>query len=187
MFKKVLLGLLAAGIIAILVIGAVNRTNSKVSDSTTADAGRRGGASVAGETLGQAQLESGQHTPGSGGGRWAQPADGSAPTTTGLASASTTISWQTVEGVVAGVASDILTVQTTAGQTIEVEGQPWAYAQQAGFAPRVGDSITLVGYDQAGEFVVGEMTDTSANQNVALRDATGRPAWAGRGQGRNRG
>ncbi len=188
MFKKVLLGLLAAGVIAILVVGAVNRTNSKVSDSTTAGAGRRGG-SVAGETLalGQAQLESGQHTPGSGGGRWAQPADRSAQTTTGLTSASTTIAWQTVEGVVAGVASDILTVQTTAGQTIEVEGQPWAYAQQAGFAPRVGDSITLVGYDQAGEFIVGEMTDTSANQNVALRDATGRPAWAGRGQGRNRG
>jgi len=187
MFKKVLLGLLAAGVVAILIVGAVNRTASKSSETLTGGNGRRGGDQVAAASLDQNLLGTEARGQGNGGGRWSQATAGAAQPADGLAAAGAIAAWQTVEGMVAGVASDLLTIRTTDGQIVEVEGQPWAFAQQAGFAPQVGDSITLVGYDEAGEFKVAEMMNTSANQSVTLRDETGRPGWAGRGQGRNRG
>jgi hypothetical protein len=187
MFKKVLLGLLAAGVVAILIVGAVNRTASRTGETVTGGNGRRGGDGVAVESLDPGILGGETRGQGNGGGRRSQAAAGVAQPAEGLAVSQAIMEWQTIDGVVAGVATDLLTVHATDGQTVEVEGQPWAFAQQAGFAPQVGDSITLVGYDEAGEFKVAEMMNTSTSQSVTLRDATGRPGWSGRGQGRKRG
>jgi hypothetical protein len=45
-----------------------------------------------------------------------------------------------------------------------------------------GDSVTLHGFDENGVFQVGQIDDQSNGQTLSLRDATGRPMWAGRGR-----
>ena len=211
MFKKIVLGALALGLIAILTIGAVNRTNSKASEQsstrrgqTTAVAagqgtqveqrgggggqgrgrqetspqalpsqpqGRQGGGQ-GGSQGGRGQLDSGvQGQEGLGQGRgYGQLPEG------------TTQSWQLVPGVIVSVADDLLTVKTNSGQMIEVEGQPLMYLLSQGYVPQVGSQVTLAGFDEAGEFKVGELTDHTGNQKVKLRDQSGRPMWSGRGQ-----
>ncbi len=94
----------------------------------------------------------------------------------------TTQQWQLAPGVIVGVTADSLTVKTHEGALIEVEGRPLQYLLSQGYAPQVGSQVTLAGFEEDGEFKVGELTDHSANQKVQLRDAGGRPMWSGRGQ-----
>ena len=212
MLKKIVLGALALGLIAILTIGAVNRTNSKASEQgstrrgqTTALAagqgaqveqhgggggqgrgrqetspqalpsqpqGRQGGGQGGRGQLDSGQLDSGvQSQGGLGQGRgYGQLPEG------------TTQSWQLVPGMIVSVADDLLTVKASSGQMIEVEGQPLMYLLSQGYVPQVGSQVTLAGFDEAGEFKVGELTDHTGNQTVKLRDQSGRPMWSGRGQ-----
>ena len=40
--------------------------------------------------------------------------------------------------------------------------------------------------EEADDFKVGELTNEISDQFVQIREVSGRPLWAGRGQGRNR-
>ena len=94
--------------------------------------------------------------------------------------------WQSVQGEVINIMSDIMIVETASGATVLVEGQPWSYAQEAGFMAEPGDVVTVNGFEEEGEFKVGELMNDSSGQQVVLRELSGRPMWAGRGQGKNR-
>lgn len=94
--------------------------------------------------------------------------------------------WQTVQGEVVSLASDEMLVSTASGATVVVEGQPWSYAQQAGFTAELGDEITVNGFEEDGEFKVGELMNDASGQLIVLRELGGRPMWAGQGQGKNR-
>jgi len=190
MAKKLILGILAVGLIAILIVGAVIRTNARASDGVSGGNGGRHGnvtQSVGGNLGGEGQLDGGRQGQGANGrgGRTSETNQGG-NLGVGQAAGGLSIEWVTIEGTVANVAGDLLIVQTKDGQMIEVEGRPWAFAVQVGFAPKVGDRITLVGFDEDGEFKVSEMTNVSRGQSVVLRDETGRPGWAGQGNDKNR-
>jgi hypothetical protein len=50
-----------------------------------------------------------------------------------------------------------------------------------------GGEVTVERYYEDGEFKVGTVTNLSNGGSIVLRDATtGRPMWAGRGNGVNR-
>ncbi len=98
----------------------------------------------------------------------------------------TEMEWQSVQGKVVSLAADTMTVETASGATVLVEGRPWSYAQEAGFAAALGDVVTLNGFDEEGEFKVGELANDDSGQFVQIREIDGRPLWAGNGQGRNR-
>ena len=94
--------------------------------------------------------------------------------------------WQTVQGEVVSLASDAMTVETASGASVLVEGMPWSYAQKAGFAAEMGDEVTLNGFEEDGEFKVGELANDASGQLVQIRELSGRPLWAGGGgQGRS--
>jgi hypothetical protein len=190
MFKKIVLGALALGLIAILTIGAVNRTNSKFSEQGSsryrqtsevasvqgAQVEQRGGGGGQGrgrqETSPQTlpSQPQGRQSGGRQGGGYGQLSEG------------TTQSWQLVPGVIVDVAADLVSVKTNSGEIIQVEGQPLKYLLSQGYVPQVGSQVTLAGFDEDGEFKVGELTDHTGNQTVKLRDQSGRPMWSGRGQ-----
>jgi len=208
MLKKIVLGALALGLIAILTIGAVNRTNSKSSEQSSTRRGQtsevaagqgtqveqRGGGGGQGrgrqETSPQALPSQPQGRQGGGGQGGRGQLDSGVQGQEGLGQGrgygqlpeGTTQSWQLVPGVIVSVADDLLTVKTNSGQMIEVEGQPLMYLLSQGYVPQVGSQVTLAGFDEAGEFKVGELTDHTGNQKVKLRDQSGRPMWSGRGQ-----
>jgi hypothetical protein len=40
--------------------------------------------------------------------------------------------------------------------------------------------VTLSGFEENGEFMIGKVTNLSDGATVVLRDVNGRPGWAGR-------
>lgn len=156
MFKKIILGALLVGVIGVLIAGAVLRTNARAGDGSAAEVGRGGG--VRGE---QPITGKGQGVP-------------LADLTAG--------DWQVISGTVTSVADDLVEIQTVAGAVIPFEGRPLSFAAEQGFALAVGDAVTLSGFEENGAFTIGKVTKLSDNSSVVLRDASGRPGWAGRGR-----
>ena len=78
------------------------------------------------------------------------------------------------------VADDVVEISTTVGEVISFEGRPLSFALEQGFSLEVGDVVALAGFDEDGEFKIGKVTSNGAS--ITLRDASGRPGWAGRGR-----
>ena len=200
MFKKILLGSLLIGLIAILVAGAVIRTNARTENTTTGGVGQRG------HTVETARVESGDGSDqGQRGGRRAQAEQTEQGATGGgrggLGQGSgqavpnaaqvpqtnvTPPNWQTATGTVISVASDLVEIETAGGAVIPFEGQPLSYALSQGLILKLGDTVAVSGYEENEEFKIGQVTNLDTGANVMLRDASGRPGWSGAGRGRNR-
>ena len=196
MLKKIVLGALLTGLVAVLIVGAVNRTNAKSGDGAGVT-GRRGQvtASVTADAVAQGsggrwretETPQGATGRGGGGGRWAEGAGAGsalerAPVgQSGVPQADVQPdAWRTLQGTVVTVADDLVEIRTTAGEVIPLEGRPLSFALEQGFSLEVGDGVALAGFDEDGEFKISQMTSNGAS--ITLRDASGRPGWAGRGR-----
>lgn len=196
MLKKIALGALLTGLVAVLIWGAVNRTNA-VSGQAFGEGGRHGQAAGYGTGEAVAQGTGGRWSDpvqgangGNGGSRWGQATggrgalDGSgnlAPL--GVPQADTRPQdWVTLQGSVVSAADDLVEIQIASGEIIPFEGQPLRFAAGQGFSLRVGDAVSVSGFDEDGEFKIGKITNLGNGASVTLRDETGRPGWAGRGR-----
>lgn len=94
--------------------------------------------------------------------------------------------WVTVQGTVTAVDANLLEVTTSDGKVVVVENRAWWFAQEQGFTLAVGDTVSLTGFYEDVDFEAGSITSLATNQTVSLRDADGRPLWAGRGNGGGR-
>ena len=90
--------------------------------------------------------------------------------------------WRTIQGTVVSVADDLVEIKSTTGEVIPFEGQPLRYALEQGFSLEAGDAVALGGFDEGGEFKIGQVESLGNGMSVTLRDASGRPGWAGRGR-----
>ncbi len=198
MLKKIALGALLTGLVAVLVLGAVIRTNAKTNE-VAGEGGRHGrttetsAAEAAHEEhvyLGEgnsgrwgADAEA-EVVTGQGGGRWAQQDSSQAPFGNGIPQADVLpAEWTTIEGIVSSAADDLVEIETASGETVPFEGQPLRYALQQGFTVQVGDAVSLHGFDEDGEFKIGQVTNLGSGATVTLRDTSGRPGWSGQGRG----
>lgn len=202
MFKKIIVGALLVGVIGVLVAGAVNRTNAKVGDGTASEAGRRGRATAVVTDANQQNYGGrGNETGASQGGRWAQDSaveqarggqGGGRGVRGGQAVAGDSqntpladvaaADWLVVPGTVSSAADNLVEIETAAGEVIPFEGQPLSFARGQGFSLKVGDKVTLAGYDENGEFKIGKITNLNSGMSITLRDTSGRPGWAGGGR-----
>jgi len=91
--------------------------------------------------------------------------------------------WQTLEGTV--VEMEELVIETADGQTVQVGLGPSHYRESQGFVLQVGDSVKISGYFEDGEFKAGQVEKLDTGESIVLRDASGRPMWAGRGNRKN--
>jgi hypothetical protein len=191
MFKKILLGALLIGVIGVLIAGAVMRT-SATSGERAGETGRRGRATeVAAANASQENYGGrGNETPPGATGRGGRRAQGGAAEPTlgeqgngqGAPLADVAAEdWLAMTGKVVSVADDLVEIETDAGATIPFEGRPLSFAAEQGFSLKVGDAVTVAGYDENGEFKIGKVTNLNSGVSIALRDASGRPGWAGRG------
>ncbi len=193
MLKKIAMGALLTGLVAVLILGAVNRTNA-VSGEGAGETGRRGQTTetvaVNANTQNYAEREGAANEGTGRGGRWAQSrtadqalVEQDAGALSGVPQADVQpAEWRTVEGTVVSVADDLVEVETTAGETIPFEGQPLRYALSQGFALKIGDAVALSGFDENGEFKLGKVTSLNSGVSISLRDASGRPGWSGGGR-----
>lgn len=205
MWKKVILGTAFAGLIAILIVGAVNRTiaksvdrdverqnvssprwgqaqdgNQLISDRSRGGSGGGGQgrqASAEGTSARQSQATGQQRggradeeeARGGGQGRQGQNTETQAP-------------WQTIQGTVVGVDEAGMTLQTADGE-IEIADRAWRFAQEEGFGARVGDRVQLRAYFDGDILEVGDISNLSTQQQVQVREESGRPLWAGGSRG----
>jgi len=171
MFKRILAGTLLAGLIGLLVFGAINRTldrTGKVAEAQGQGGYGRGRSSdlvAVGNAAGQ----------GAGQGRAAERQYRSydvAPQ-----------AWETYEGTVVQIPEPglELVIETSEGEELVIGTGPMDLATQ-GFALRTGESIQVQGYWEANEFKAVQLTRLTTGQTFALRDEYGRPAWAGSGR-----
>ena len=192
MLKKIAMGALLTGLVAVLILGAVNRTNA-VSGEGAGETGRRGQAAETttteagvqnyGQRAGTANEVNGQ------GGRWAQGAEvNQVPAGQGAGRLNSVLEadvqpdeWRTVEGTVVSAANDLIEIETAAGEIITFEGRPLSFALEQGFSLQMGDAAAVDGFDEDGEFKIGQATNLGNEASVTLRDESGRPGWSGRG------
>lgn len=182
MLKKIALGALLTGLVAVLVWGAVIRTNAQ-SGENFGELSRAGD----GETgrRGQTTESIAVNEETSRGGRWGQGSavEQGAGTLSGVPQADVQpAEWLTIQGTVISVAEDLVEIRAAAGEVIPFEGRPLSYALEQGFSLKVGDAVALDGFDEDGEFKLGQVTNLGDGASITLRDASGRPAWAGGGR-----
>jgi rubrerythrin len=86
----------------------------------------------------------------------------------------------TIHGTVSAYNYGTLTIQADEGQVVGVQLGKQNYVNSLGFAPQVGETVTVYGFpgDQ-GLFSAITVTVDSTGQTYTFRDSTGRPAWAG--------
>ena len=172
MFKKIIVGTLILGLVGILVIGALNRTNFNTgnTEGRGQGRGRSDEATTYATSGGRGQ---GNNSPDTSNGRGQGR---------GQADQAQAVEGLTLQGKVVSVDSTTLLVQTVSGEQVTVENRPWQYALGANFSAQVGDQVTLTGYYQSGVFEVSQIDNLTNGKSVVLRDVTGRPGWSGRGQ-----
>jgi len=90
--------------------------------------------------------------------------------------------WQTLAGTVVSVDPQSIVVDTVeAGELTLQLGQPgFAAEQNVTFSP--GDTVTIQGFEENGQFQAGQIDNESTGQKLLLRDPNGRPLWAGPGR-----
>lgn len=240
MIKKIVLGVALAGLVGVLVFGAVGRTDARLDTGTEEGRGAQGYGQPGDDGLNQDQqggprygradgrAQEGPYDPGSGlvygqegaglpvdcdgdcdcdgpdhdqqggrrsdtaraglgqgqggsqgGGAGGGTAEGGKIGDTGQAQVG---EWVTLEGVVTSLDADAMVVVSAAnGEIVEVGNRAWWFAQEQGFAANVGDDVILLGFYEGDKLEVGGIIDSSSGQTVSLRDESGRPLWAGRG------
>jgi hypothetical protein len=182
MFKKIMLGTLFIGLIALLIAGGVIRTmdktastaevrgrNSEATEDNIQECDGHGGAGQGNE---EARGAGNQGNSSS-----AAPKGEGANLTRAQAD-----SWLELAGTVADATSEELLVQLEDNTTVSITGRPWRFAQENGFAAAAGDSLTLTGFYEGERLEIGAIEDSTSGQSVLIRQQDGRPMWAGGGR-----
>ena len=183
MVKKIVLGTQFVIFVGALITGAVIRTMDKTEQVALATGSNRENEGISGGQ-GNSQGKGGSGgsdnaAAGTGQGRGGNGGEGSGL----LAEQNTDHVWDAYSGVVIDVSVDVLTIETDSGETIQVDGRAWSYAQNLGFVLQQGDLVEFEGFYEDSEFKVVSLENLTTNENIVLRDADGRPAWSGGGRG----
>jgi hypothetical protein len=177
MIKKIVLWVVYAGVVGLLVFGAVNRTEAKaeagvgefkyLSESHQYELGKQENS---GNSQGEGRRDDGQ---GRAAGIEANPASEYQANEEDHA-------WNILEGSVDSISEELLEIELSDGEILVIEGQAWRYVLSSGFVSAVGNLFEVNGFFEEGEYKVSWMKDLSTGQEIEVRDPSGRPNWAGR-------
>ncbi len=192
MFKKIFIGTLLVVFIGVLIFGAINRTQAKTgSNSRRAEYANQPGVNrqetgrserepenglgeYGSPSEGRGQGQGGGQGQGRGTGR-----GGSGEPGVGQGEA---VDWVSMDATVEAVATDLVSLRTADGQTIEVEGRPLQFIQEASFSLQVGDQLKVTGFsDPYSVLAIAGIENLTSGASLNIRDSSGRPMWAGRG------
>jgi hypothetical protein len=129
---------------------------------------------------GGAQAKADDVAPASGEGRGRGQGNPQRARTESQAEALDTQTWQTIEGTV--LQTEELVIETADGQTVQVGLGPSHYRESQGFVLQTGEQVRVSGHLEDGEFKAGQIENLDTGQSIVLRDASGRPMWAGQGR-----
>ena len=189
MFKKVLLGMLAVVVIGAVVVGVADALTGKpVAAQSLAPQGAVQTQAVAGNGQGnggqgQGQAQTGTQTQGQGRGNDGQGQATNPNPGTPQANITQTV---TIAGVVQSFDGVGISVTTDDGAPLWVQLGQSRYVSAQGAVYNAGDHVTVTGFYENGQFQASSVVNDTTGQTLTLRDASGRPLWAG-GAGGNGG
>ena len=88
----------------------------------------------------------------------------------------------TIQGTVIDANEELLLLAQADNDPLEISGRAWRFALENGFSVGQDDSVTVVGFYDEDHFEPIAVTNDATGQQMQLREASGRPLWAGRGQ-----
>ena len=91
---------------------------------------------------------------------------------------------QNLEGTVEMITPEAVIIKSSEGNDVIIEGRAWRFAQEMGYSLRIGQSVNITGYEEDGEFKPVEISVIGSGSAFQFRESSGRPMWAGRGQGK---
>lgn len=205
MIKKIIAGVLLAGVFGLLVLGAVNRTLAKSNESGPlairegidrgygTDSGYRNGEQITQSenysVLGRKNNQLSEDRSGFGGGKnRADTGFGQGGVTaqgegSGVGFTEPKI-WEDPMTVgVKAVSAELIIVSKTDGSELEIEGRALRYMLENGIEFYPGDELVLNGFYENDRFEIGSITNNTTQQTLTVRSETGRPLWAGGGRG----
>jgi hypothetical protein len=179
MGKKIINIVLYTGLIAVLVVGAINRTQAKSSNTTS-----HSSSEVFTSSENNSHNFSGSNSQGgveSGKGRRNQSSKEYTPKNYGTAEFQNQGTHPfTIETLVDSVSRETLVLSSLDGATYEIEGRACSYAQDQGFFTGKGNQILLtVYYDADNTFKAAGLVNADTGDSVIFRDEIGQPMWAG--------
>ena len=190
MIKKIVLSILLAGLIGVLVAGAVVRTVDKtgqVAEARGAESGQGNGRAAGAEGEDRNERNGGgEQGQGNRGGQGGGSGNGGGAYGQGTAAEQPITDpedWTVYEGTVVQVPGDgqDLVIQTADGEEIVVGTGP-GYMEEQGFVLQAGEQVQVRGTWEGSELKAARLTRLRDGQTITLRDASGRPAWAGAGR-----
>ena len=183
MFKKVLLGMLAVVVIGAVVVGVADALAGKsvaaqgvVQTQAVAGNGQGNGGQ------GQGQAQTGTQAQGQGRGNGGQ---GQATNPNPGTPQANVTAYETLAGVVQNFDGVGISLTTTDGAPLWVQLGQSRYVSAQGAVYTAGDHVTATGFYENGQFQASSVINDTTGQTLTLRDASGRPLWAGGGNGGN--
>jgi hypothetical protein len=182
MLKKIAMWTVFAGLSAVLIVGAVNRTSSKVTQAAEAQTPRN----VRAAESQQLSVGNSDSMTQSGNGR-IQGQGGNAKSDLDTASNAGAVNgdWISLTASVDEVTADALTLEREDGYLLIIEGRAWRYALESGFSTEPGVVVLATGFYENGEFKPVTLEDLTGVHSVVLRQESGQPMWAGSGRNRS--
>jgi len=188
MFKKILTWSIYAGVVGLLIFGAVIRTQAKAGDASSPE-----GSSL------ESRISEGNQNGGQGNGPSGEEAERQGGTGNGSGSGSNALNDGRgdeahlaededhdnlrLSGVVASLDVESLWIDIDREESLEVTGRTWRYIVESGLAVSVGDEMELDGFYEEGEFEVSYLSNLTSGDSLQIREDSGRPLWSG-GAGR---
>jgi hypothetical protein len=179
MLKKIVLWTVFAGLAAVLVVGAVNRTSSKSTQTGEGHSASRGQGtdvrvSLQEDRSSDNQGDNQQNRSGKGGAQ-----ENSDPLERAQASSS---DWVYISSNVVQVDEQTLTLEQREGVQLVIEGRAWRYALESGFVTDLDHDVLAAGFYEDGEFKAVVLDDLTTGESIVLRESSGQPMWSGQGR-----
>lgn len=162
MFKKTISWTLYIAFIGLLVFGAINRTSSRISDSSDARNANR--SVVEGSAITEIVV--------------APHEDKGHDASEAHLNEASGYEWIIMDGVVTNITNREMIVTLADGEQISLARRAWRFSQEQGFTPQVGNTVTVTGYHNNGEFEIAQIRDLDNGQVAIIRDENGHPLWA---------
>lgn len=163
--------LIYAGVVGLLIFGAVIRTQAKAVDSTRSETKLEEAArqpfNQIGEVLGNYGEGSGRNDSPSESGDEIHLAEDEEH------------DWISLTGVVSSLDAGSLWIETDEGENLEFARRVWRFIRESGLEISAGDQVELEGFYENGEFEISYLEDLTSGESLQIRDDSGRPLWGG--------
>lgn len=171
MFKKILMWSIYAGVVGLLIFGAVIRTQAKAGEPTRTEDKSEDERDLSinqeGEITGRYGEGLGKNETTSESGEELHLAEQEAH------------DWISLAGVATNLDAEALWIETNEGESLEFTRRVWRFIQESGLVISIGDQIGLEGFYENGEFEIAYLENLTSGEFLQIREDSGRPLWGG--------